>query len=172
MCQLKSNKKATLSWKKVSGATSYKIYRKVNSGKWTAYKTTTKSSYAVALSAGKTYSYKVKAISSKLESAFTASKSVKTYKVSQVKKVNAKVKGKKVTLTWGKTTNAKQYKVYVSTKKNSGYKAEKTVTGRKATITLKSNKKYYIKVRALRKVGTSKAPVYGKYSAVKSVKTK
>ena len=55
-----------LSWGKVTGATSYQIYMKQSNGSYKLIKTTTSTSFTTAVAAkGKTYSYKVKAVTSK-----------------------------------------------------------------------------------------------------------
>ena len=69
--KVKSTKKktATISYKKVSGADKYKIYRKIAKGKYKLIKTTNKSSYKdKGLKSKKTYYYKVKAVGKKLKS--------------------------------------------------------------------------------------------------------
>ncbi|WP_294465345.1 leucine-rich repeat protein [uncultured Anaerofustis sp.] len=76
--KVKSTKKKTaiISYKKVSGANKYNIYRKTTKGKYKLIKTTNKSSYKdKGLKSKKTYYYKVKAIGSKLKS--DTSKAVK-----------------------------------------------------------------------------------------------
>ncbi len=60
------------------------------------------------------------------------------------------------------------YEVILSTKKN--FKKAKKVTTKKNIVTvrkLKAGKKYFVKVRAFKKVGNKK--IYGKYSTVKKV---
>ena len=60
------------------------------------------------------------------------------------------------------------YEVILSTKKN--FKKAKKVTTKKNAVTvkkLKAGKKYFVKVRAFKKVGNKK--IYGKYSTVKKV---
>lgn len=75
-----------------------------------------------------------------------------------------------VKLKWKKVKKATGYQVYYSTSKNKNYKKAKSITKGKtvtAKITkLKSNKKYYFKVRAVK--GKNK----GKFSSVVSAKTK
>lgn len=63
----KSKKQVKLSWKKVSGAKKYEIYRATSkNGKYKKIATTTKTSYTnKKLKSGKTYYYKVKAIAKK-----------------------------------------------------------------------------------------------------------
>ena len=59
-----------LSWGKVTGATSYQIYMKQSNGTYKLIKTTTSTSFTTAVaSKGKTYSYKVRAVTSKNKNA-------------------------------------------------------------------------------------------------------
>ena len=59
-----------LSWNKVEGATSYKLYIKQANGSYKLMKTTTSTSFTTAVAAkGKTYSYKMVAVTSKNSSA-------------------------------------------------------------------------------------------------------
>ena len=68
---------------------------------------------------------------------------------------------KKITVKWKKVTGASGYNVYISTKSNSGYKKCKTVSKKKTSYTitkygkkkLSKNKRYYVKVEYLTKVG-------------------
>ena len=79
---------------------------------------------------------------------------------------------KKLKATWKEITGADGYKVMVSTNKN--FKKSKTVSVKdKTTATVKklSKKEYFVKVCAYVLDRTGKK-VYGKYSAVKSVKIK
>lgn len=107
----------------------------------------------------------------------TATKlAVKPVKKVTVKKQTAKVKAgkKKLTVTWKKDKNVSGYQIKIATKKN--FKGAKTYTVKsyktykKVIKKLKANKKYFVKVRAYKKVGKSK--VYGAYSAVRSCKVK
>ncbi len=59
-----------LSWGKVTGATSYQIYMKQSNGTYKLIKTTSSTSFTTAVAAkGKTYSYKVRAVTSKNKNA-------------------------------------------------------------------------------------------------------
>lgn len=62
------------------------------------------------------------------------------------------------------------YQVAYSLKKNSGYKYKLTTNTKLKVSGLKSNKYYYVKVRAYKKVGSTK--VYGSWSTIKKVKTR
>ena len=62
-----------LSWGKVTGATSYQIYMKQSNGTYKLIKTTSSTSFTTAVAAkGKTYSYKVRAVTSKNKNATSA----------------------------------------------------------------------------------------------------
>lgn len=85
-----------------------------------------------------------------------------------VKKVKALGK-KKIKITVKKSSKqVSGYEVILSTKKN--FKNAKKITTKKNVITvkkLKAGKKYFVKVRAFKKVGNKK--IYGNYSTVKKV---
>ena len=76
---------------------------------------------------------------------------------------------KKIKITVKKSSKqVSGYEVILSTKKN--FKNEKKITTKKNVITvkkLKAGKKYFVKVRAFKKVGNKK--IYGNYSTVKKV---
>lgn len=85
-----------------------------------------------------------------------------------VKKVKALGK-KKIKITVKKSSEqVSGYEVILSTKKN--FKNAKKITTKKNVVTvkkLKAGKKYFVKVRAFKKVGNKK--IYGNYSTVKKV---
>ena len=85
-----------------------------------------------------------------------------------VKRVKALGK-KKIKITVKKSSKqVSGYEVILSTKKN--FKNAKKITTKKNVITvkkLKAGKKYFVKVRAFKKVGNKK--IYGNYSTVKKV---
>ena len=68
--------------------------------------------------------------------------------------VKYKTSGRKIKLSWGKITGASKIKIQISTKKNSGYKTAKTLSGSKTSYTitkygkskLKKGKTYYVRV--------------------------
>lgn len=85
------------------------------------------------------------------------------------KNVKAKVKGKKVTLSWKKVKSAKGYVVSVS--KNNKKNFKKLATTSKTKLSKKFKKgNYYVKIRSYIKANGKK--VYSKYSKTISVKVK
>lgn len=85
----------------------------------------------------------------------------KAYLFTQPEISKLSIKGKKLTVKWKKISGVTGYDVYVSTKKNKGYKKVKAVNAKKSSVTVtkvkkaKINKKktYYVYVVAKKKVG-------------------
>jgi len=166
----KTVKKATVKWNTISSASKYVVYRKKGNGKYKVLATVTTTKYVdKKIKVGKTYSYKVVAVSNK----GTAYSSVD----SNVKKVTIIPKTPKIK-TVKKTYGL--YTVLIKGTKYSGYdicvgktkKAKKvvaTTTSKAATIDL-SKGKNYIRIRAYKMVNGKK--VYSKYSKAKKVVVK
>lgn len=104
---------------------------------------------------------------------------VKTVKVvkapgkEKITKITRAKNNKSVKISLKKLSGAKGYEVKYSTGTKFSKKTTKTIYTAKTTFTiknLKKNKKYYVKVRAYVKNGTSKK--YGAWSAVKTIKIK
>lgn len=161
-----------LTWSKVSGATSYVVYRSTDGKTWKKIKTTTATSYtATGLYSGKNYQFKVVAYSNKIKTYGDYSSVVKgTTVVGKVEDLKASSRKKtSITVTWDKERGASGYVVYVST---DGKKWTKVATTTKNTATatdLKKNTYHYFKVRAYSKATGS--AVYGSYSEVLKAKT-
>lgn len=159
-----------VSWGAVNGANGYDVYRSTSAAKgYAKIGTATSAAYTdKKVKAGTTYYYKV-AVSGTNQMSAAA-------KVSVLKAPKATVKAgkKKVTVSWKKVSNAKGYKVYISTKSKKGYKLKATIKGKAKTKCvikkLKSKKKYYVKVAAY--IGSGKKVVVGKQSAAVKVKVK
>lgn len=102
--------------------------------------------------------------------ATTPASKIKLAKQTAKAKANGK---KKIKVSWKKDKKASGYEIAYSTKKS--FKGKKTIvvksnkTTSKVVKKLKSKKKYYVKVRSYKQIGTKK--VYGAYSKVKTVKT-
>ena len=78
----------------------------------------------------------------------------------------------KVCIKWYKVASANGYQIQYSTKKNFVRKKTKVVYGsNKLKLKLKSNKKYYVRIRAF-KYGNIQYKVYGKWSSKVKVKVK
>ncbi|MDO5521284.1 MAG: metallophosphoesterase family protein [bacterium] len=110
----------------------------------------------------------------------TYNKAVKTIKLQvspeKVKKASVKAGKKKATVSWSKVTKASGYEISYSTSSKFTKKTTKkititkTSTVKKTITSLKSKKKYYVRVRAYQKVGKSK--LYGSYSKTIKVAVK
>ncbi|MGN1316154.1 MAG: leucine-rich repeat protein [Acutalibacteraceae bacterium] len=152
--------KVTVRWGKVTGASSYTVYRKTYSnGKWSGWSKigTTKNTYYddSKVSSGKYYKYTVRATSGDYISYYnTSGLQIKYLAVASLKSAVSQKDGIKV--TWGKVTGAKGYEVYRKTYSNgkwSGWTKIKTVSsGSTVSYTDKSAKKgvtYKYTVRAI-----------------------
>lgn len=76
-----------------------------------------------------------------------------------------------IKITWNKTSGITSYEIYMSTKSKSGFKKITTISSKKTSYTktnLKKGKKYYFKVRTVKKV--SKDSFYSVFSSTKSIK--
>lgn len=161
----------TLKWKKVSSATGYTVYKyNSNTKKYSSVKTLSKNTYKITkLSAGTTYYYAVKAYKTvKKKKYYSAYSSRITVSTLPSKVTSFKAPGRTLSsiyLTWGKVKNAGGYKYQYSTDK--AFKKDvksKTTTALKATVSSLSNKTYYFRIYAYRKVANK---YY--YSAASSV---
>lgn len=98
-----------------------------------------------------------------------------TEKPASVKVNKAQAKKKALVVYWNKIANASGYQIQVATDKKFK-KNKKTITvakqnaNKKTVKKLKAKKKYFVRVRAYKIVDGKK--VYGKWSKIKSVKTK
>ena len=167
-----------VTWKKVSGASRYALYRSTSEkGKFEKIATikdpSTLSYTDKKLTCGKTYYYKVRAYRKVSDKNYYGSYSdIKSYntKPSKVslKKDDITCSSTAITLKWKKASGATGYQIYRSTKKDSGYTKVKTVT-KSSTLSwkdtgLKKDTVYYYKVRAYRKIDGKE--ITGSYSEV------
>lgn len=175
--QVGTGKRTAVTWNKLDEATGYEVavvekgkYKKLGTSKtfkFSLKKLSVKKAYKIAVRAygkdsdGKVYygAYKVITV---------------TPGVGKAKITKLKVGKKKLTITWKKMKGVNGYEIFMSTKKNKGFKKIATIKkAKKVKFTkkkLKSKKKYYFKVRAYKKVGKKK--LYGAFSNVKFKKVK
>ncbi|MBO5936470.1 MAG: fibronectin type III domain-containing protein [Clostridia bacterium] len=167
-----------LSWNQTPGANYYYVYRYSSSSKkYEIIGKTESLSYTVTgLSAGKTYSYKVKGVYMKNGKEIAAGTASSAFKFAtnpvQVTSLKASsVASKSFKLSWKKTTGATYYEVAIYSSSKGKYVIYNTTDTNSITFTnRKAATTYKVKVRAVRVVGED--VYYGAYSAVLSVKTK
>ena len=168
-----SSGKPMLTWNAVSGATSYKVYRATSqNGTYSLLGTVTATSYTnTGAKAGVTYYYKVKAVNSAGESAYSNTVSGKTT-VTTLTMGHSASSGKPQ-LTWKAVSGAASYKVYRATAKNGAYSVINTTKALTYTNTGAAlGTTYYYKVEALNASGKSigfSAIVEGKVAPVLAV---
>ncbi len=148
----RSNGKPKLSWKAVSGATKYWIYRSTDGKNFKYWDSTTKTSYTNSGAAsGTKYYYRVKAVAVvNGKNVVSANSSTKSLFTSLAKpSVSITTSNGKPKLTWKAVTGADKYYVYRSTDgKNFSYWDSTTKTSY-VNSGAKKNTKYYYKVKAV-----------------------
>ena len=154
-----STGKPRLTWKAVSGAVSYRIYRSESRG--TGYSllgTTTATSYVnTGAAAGKTYYYRVKAVNRDgMASGYSNIVSGKATLPAPVLNIGLSVSSGKPMLAWDAVPGATSYRIYRSTSRGTGYGllATTTSTSYVNTSTAKGTT-YYYRVKACNAAGLS-----------------
>ena len=148
--------KPMLTWNAVSGATSYKVYRTTSqNGTYSLLGTVTATSYTnTGAKAGVTYYYKVKAVNSAGESAYSNIVSGRAT-VTTLTMGHSSTSGKPM-LTWKAVSGAASYRVYRATAKNGAYSVINTTKALTYTNTGAAlGTTYYYKVEALNASGKS-----------------
>ncbi|MBQ7116146.1 MAG: C40 family peptidase [Clostridia bacterium] len=145
--------KIHIEWNKIEGAVSYYVYRSEDKSTWSYIGKSTTSEYTdEEAQAGTKYYYRVKAVASNTSanSAYSAGKS-KTCALSQPQFMMSKVNAEgDIILSWKLVRGAKNYRVYRSERKTSGYTRLASVTERSFTdTTVAEGKTYYYKIRAV-----------------------
>lgn len=141
-----------VSWKKITGATKYLVYRSnYKSGKWTDWKqvgSTTKLTYTdKKASANTRYRYAVKAANGSQKSASGTTGEIRRLKSATV---TAKKSGSTIKLSWAKVSGAKYYAVYRRLAGASSWtKLYTTKTRAYTDKTAKKGKYYEYAVRAV-----------------------
>ena len=161
-----------LTWKKVTGANGYKVYRGSTLIKTIASGSTVTFTDTKANTNGARYVYKLVAKASTGDS--TLSKTRGIYRVSRSAVTSVKNSAsRKMTVKWGKNPKASGYQVQYSTSKtfaggNKIVSAAGTSTVSKVIASLTRGKTYYVRVRAYKTVNNVK--FFSAWSAAKSVK--
>ena len=161
----------TLTWKAVTGAAKYEVYRaRSKDGDYIKYSTTTGTSYTNTsyIENGNTYYYKVRALDANGTAGAWSSVVSVTYK--QTLSAPAVTGGNdsqgRPTLKWNTVTGAAKYEVYRARSRSGEYIKYSTVTGTSYTNIsyIENGNTYYYKVRALDANGTA-----GAWSSIVSV---
>ena len=154
-----STGKPRLTWKTVSGAVSYRIYRSESRG--TGYSllgTTSSTSYVnTGAAAGKTYYYRVKAVNRDgMASGYSNIVSGKATLPAPVLNIGLSVSSGKPMLAWDAVPGATSYRIYRSTSRDTGYSllATTTSTSHVNTSAAKGTT-YYYRVKACNAAGLS-----------------
>ena len=165
----------TLTWKVITGAAKYEVYRaRSKDGDYIKYSTVTGTSYTNTsyIEDGNTYYYKVRALGSDGTAGAWSSIVSVTYRAASTGTLSApSVTGGKdsqgrPTLKWNAVSGAAKYEVYRARSKDGDYIKYSTVTGTSYTNTsyIEDGNTYYYKVRALKSDGTA-----GAWSSIVSV---
>ena len=165
----------TLTWKAVTGAAKYEVYRaRSKDGDYIKYSTVTGTSYTNTsyIENGNTYYYKVRALKSDGTAGAWSSIVSVTYRAASTGTLSAPtVTGGndsqgRPTLKWNAVTGAAKYEVYRARSRSGDYIKYSTVTGTSYTNTsyIEDGNTYYYKVRALDANGTA-----GAWSSIVSV---
>ena len=163
-----------MTFKKVSGAKEYEIYRstKEKSGYKKIGKTKSTGYWDKSTKKGRTYYYKIKAKGKTSAQNSLLSKEYAKVKVLAAPTVKGSAAKSGIVVTWKKVTGARGYKIYLSSQKGKDYKVVKTINKsatKKAVVKAPKNvRKVYVKVRAFYKQDGGK--VYGAYSKPVAVK--
>ena len=161
--------KIVVSWTAVEGAKEYEVYRATSkTGTYKLINTTGATSFTNrSVTAGKTYYYKVRAISdnSGASSAYSSVKSRTCDLARPSVSVTRLSSTGKIKLSWKAVESAVEYKIYRSTSEDGSYKLVKTTTSTSYTdTTAKAGVTYFYKVRAIAKNTAANSA----YSEIKS----
>ena len=159
-----SQGRPTLTWKVVTGAAKYEVYRaRSKDGDYIKYSTVTGTSYTNTsyIEDGNTYYYKVRALDANGTAGAWSSIVAVTYKqtLSAPTVTGGNDSQGRPTLKWNAVTGAAKYEVYRARSLNGDYIKYSTVTGTSYTNTsyIENGNTYYYKVRALKSDGTAGA---------------
>ena len=173
-----ANKGIKITWKKVTGATGYVIKRQAGSGSWATVKTITSGSTLTYTDPngntnGTKYTYRVYAkAATGTSNLYVASVCYKVLRPTIKSATNSA--SKKMTVKWAKNAKANGYQIQYGLKSN--FSGAKSVPADKNSIVTKTiggltkGKKYYVRLRTYKKVGSKK--YYSTWSPTKTVTIK
>ena len=180
---VKATKAATsikLTWTKQSGVEGYEIYDTVQKKIVATVKGADKNSVTLSkLTAGKAYSYKIRAYktigSTKFYGAYSAVLKTSTLPATPAISAVTSPKAKNLTVKWGKVASATGYEIQYSTDKTFKKSVTTKAVSKNATVSatysgLVAGKTYYVRIRTYKTIDGAK--VYSPYTAAKSVKIK
>lgn len=147
-----SSGKPKLSWKAVSGAKKYWVYRSTDGVDFKYWDSTTKTTYTnKGAASGTKYYYRVKAVAvvngNNVASANSSTKSLMTTLAKP--SVSITTSGGKPKLTWNAVTGADKYYIYRSTDGKNFKYWESTTKTYYTNTGAKKNTRYYYKVKAV-----------------------
>ncbi len=139
-----------IKWGKVTGASSYDVYRKVKGGSWAKLDSTKSTTFKdKTAKAGKVYEYKVRAkVGKSTTSEFSSVKKIVRLTTPKLTKVTPS-KGK-VTFTFGKVTGAEKYYIYRKTGSGSYKKIATTTSTKYVDKSVKKGTTYTYTVKAVK----------------------
>ena len=169
----RSNGKPKLTWKAVTGADKYYIYRSTDGKTYKQYTSTTKTSYTnTGAASGKKYYYKVKAVAvvnkKNVFSAYSAAKNMMT--TIATPSVSITTANGKPKLTWKAVTGADKYYVYRSTNGKDYTLLVKTTKTSVTNTGAKKGTKYYYKVKAVCSTNTNANSAFSTVVSIKATK--
>lgn len=155
-----STGKIRLTWKTVSGAAKYEVYRSTSkNGPYTRMFTTTKTTMTHAGAAvGTTYYYKVRALTANGTASAFSNIVSRTCATVPPQAQGSILSTGKIQLTWGSVSGAAKYQVYYST--NADFSGAKVFTTTKTSMNhtgAVAGTTYYYKVRAVTSNGKASA---------------
>ena len=147
-----------LTWKKVSGAELYRVYRRTASGSWSKLTDTASLEYTdYAVSRGTVYYYTIRCITydgTKFKSDFDSGKRIKTIcDTPEISSISSS--GAKVSLTWGKISGADKYRVFRKTEGGSWAKVADTASISYTDTKAAPGYTYYYTVRCVSSDGST-----------------
>ena len=172
-------KRITFKWKKVPGAVKYRVCRKTGNQSWKGI-ATTKSLYYIDKNVknGVKYYYTVFAVMSDGKTRLSGYSKTGLNRIHLTRPTLAKVYSSgagKIAVQWKKNSSCTGYVIQYATDKNYKKNAKMVVLNgknkfRKTLTGLKKGKKYYVRIRTYRKVGSQKH--VSAWSASKTVTVK